>query len=313
MSENWIPAPIAVAHPSLFSKSELDAFDREILTNRNATETDASDFFARIPKFLYLGRGDEVRREVVLVTDASTSTRRVDFFRRSYIRGYWDIIEIKDPQKPFVVADNTRHPRLSAEVDKAINQAQDYRDLIERDAFLRDELLRSGISVWRPQIVVIVGKHECRVPPEVLDVLLDRVHSRGPIEAWSYDDIFLFAQQHYRSNRTVIVNHFLYRETQQSQPSDITILCVDCHLPFLFSEAEQEFYSSKNLSPPQRCTDCRSAHEHQRFAAREMHKVACDKCGAECEIPFKPRPVEDGGRPVLCRDCFVAQRQAERA
>jgi len=36
----------------------------------------------------------------------------------------------------------------------------------------------------------------------------------------------------------------------------------------------------------------------------------CAKCGNQCEVPFKPRPVEEGGKPVLCKDCFFAEKQA---
>jgi len=32
----------------------------------------------------------------------------------------------------------------------------------------------------------------------------------------------------------------------------------------------------------------------------EMYNVVCDKCGKECQVPFKPT----GGRPVLCSDCY---------
>lgn len=32
----------------------------------------------------------------------------------------------------------------------------------------------------------------------------------------------------------------------------------------------------------------------------EMHKVICDKCGKECEVPFKPT----NSKPVYCSDCF---------
>ena len=32
----------------------------------------------------------------------------------------------------------------------------------------------------------------------------------------------------------------------------------------------------------------------------EMHDVTCDKCGKECQVPFKP----SGDKPVLCSDCF---------
>lgn len=32
----------------------------------------------------------------------------------------------------------------------------------------------------------------------------------------------------------------------------------------------------------------------------EMHKVVCDKCGKNCEVPFKPNP----DKPVYCDECF---------
>ncbi|MDO8524812.1 MAG: hypothetical protein Q7R99_04275 [bacterium] len=32
----------------------------------------------------------------------------------------------------------------------------------------------------------------------------------------------------------------------------------------------------------------------------EMHKAICDKCGKECEVPFRPT----GGKPVFCSNCF---------
>ena len=33
---------------------------------------------------------------------------------------------------------------------------------------------------------------------------------------------------------------------------------------------------------------------------REMHEVTCDKCGKQCQVPFRP----SGDKPVLCSDCF---------
>jgi len=32
----------------------------------------------------------------------------------------------------------------------------------------------------------------------------------------------------------------------------------------------------------------------------QMHSATCDKCGARCEVPFKPT----GNKPVYCSDCF---------
>jgi CxxC-x17-CxxC domain-containing protein len=32
----------------------------------------------------------------------------------------------------------------------------------------------------------------------------------------------------------------------------------------------------------------------------ELFDMKCDKCGRDCQVPFKPT----GDRPVYCRDCF---------
>jgi CxxC-x17-CxxC domain-containing protein len=32
----------------------------------------------------------------------------------------------------------------------------------------------------------------------------------------------------------------------------------------------------------------------------QMHDVTCDKCGKDCQVPFRPT----GDKPVLCSDCF---------
>jgi len=89
---------------------------------------------------------------------------------------------------------------------------------------------------------------------------------------------------------------------------DQQITCTDCGTSFTFTGGEQEFYASRNLSAPRRCKACRSSRKTQRTADREMHDAVCSKCGAQCQVPFKPRSVEEGGRPVLCRECFMASR-----
>ena len=40
----------------------------------------------------------------------------------------------------------------------------------------------------------------------------------------------------------------------------------------------------------------------------EMHDVVCDKCGKDCQVPFKP----SGNKPVLCSDCFTKDGGSSR-
>jgi len=38
----------------------------------------------------------------------------------------------------------------------------------------------------------------------------------------------------------------------------------------------------------------------RRSERHEMHEAVCDKCGKDCEVPFKPTQ----GKPLYCSDCF---------
>ena len=40
---------------------------------------------------------------------------------------------------------------------------------------------------------------------------------------------------------------------------------------------------------------------------KQVHKAVCDKCGATCEVPFKPT----GSKPIYCRDCFRTMEGSE--
>jgi CxxC-x17-CxxC domain-containing protein len=41
---------------------------------------------------------------------------------------------------------------------------------------------------------------------------------------------------------------------------------------------------------------------------KNMVDVVCDKCGKDCQVPFKPT----GDKPVLCRECFEGQGSLNR-
>jgi len=197
----WTPAPISVGSPTLFSASEIETYERDILANPKANEHDVSRFFQKFPKFLHFGAGAEVRREVVLLG----SKERVDFFRRSYGESYWDIIELKRPNKLLVAGTESLHPRLSADVEKAINQALDYRDLIDSDGEVKSDLKNKGIMLCRPQITVVVGQDRGEIDPEILRILYDRARNRGAIEPKSYTDIYKFAKENYSRSKTIII------------------------------------------------------------------------------------------------------------
>lgn len=100
---------------------------------------------------------------------------------------------------------------------------------------------------------------------------------------------------------------------------DRSITCVDCGEEFLFTAGEQAFYAERGLTnAPTRCKSCREKRKSQRDGGgfgggggygggrgeKQMFATTCSQCGTETEVPFQPTP----GRPVLCRDCFNANK-----
>ena len=89
--------------------------------------------------------------------------------------------------------------------------------------------------------------------------------------------------------------------------------CGDaCEVPFKPSGSKPIYCSScfeknQNESPRRssgRDRDRRDQKERS-FGGRNsnrttMHKTTCDKCGSECEVPFRPT----AGKPVYCDNCF---------
>ena len=42
------------------------------------------------------------------------------------------------------------------------------------------------------------------------------------------------------------------------------LVCADCRSTFLFESGEQRFYKMRGLTPPKRCSGCRSKRKHRR-------------------------------------------------
>jgi len=95
---------------------------------------------------------------------------------------------------------------------------------------------------------------------------------------------------------------------------DLEITCSECNTPFQFTEREQEYYRERNLTHPKRCKPCRDARRANFGGSRgpggerQRFEITCDQCGKTDSVPFKPST----GRPVLCSDCFSANRASQQ-
>ena len=96
---------------------------------------------------------------------------------------------------------------------------------------------------------------------------------------------------------------------------DRSIKCVDCNDPFVWTVGEQVFFHDKGLkNEPKRCKPCKQAKNDRLAAISSGHAsgvrprievtVICAQCDEETTVPFYPSQ----GRPVYCRDCFLASR-----
>ena len=99
---------------------------------------------------------------------------------------------------------------------------------------------------------------------------------------------------------------------------DRSLACVDCGNAFVFSADDQQYHAEKGYTnEPKRCSSCRQARRAERGGGggfgggmpREMHAITCAQCGAEAEVPFRPR----GDHPVYCNDCYRQIRDTQRS
>ncbi|HRH50222.1 MAG TPA: DUF4263 domain-containing protein [Panacibacter sp.] len=265
MSEIWTPPRLAVSHPILFSKEEIEEYERVILGNKSANEHLASKFFSHFPKFLFLGKGQEVKREVNLYDHSGEAIGRVDFFRKNYGTKWWDLIELKSPSKEFVVGSG-KHLRPSESVNKAIHQANDYRRWIDEDAYLRAKLLSKGILVYKPQIVVVVGREKGEIDELVLRNLYDRLNY-GPIEVKSYNDIYNFAKEQYQSNGLLIYFGQIGNSRQQVSSDILNLPKPENYHPWLTERISIAVVDNYNLGEWKNFKDIKAGDELWNYSS----------------------------------------------
>jgi len=82
----------------------------------------------------------------------------------------------------------------------------------------------------------------------------------------------------------------------------------DCQVPFrptgekpiyCSSCFEKQGNSRSSSDRPSRFGSDRN-DRRPRFEDKQMHDATCDKCGTDCQVPFRPT----AGKPIFCDNCF---------
>ena len=88
---------------------------------------------------------------------------------------------------------------------------------------------------------------------------------------------------------------------------DKSVMCIDCGFAFIFSAADQEYYSSRGyLGDPKRCTSCKEtrqtqAKKHTPSVKHEVSTVTCVRCGRDTSVPVHSHTVS----PIYCNNCCL--------
>lgn len=191
---------IITVSSNIFTKKELSKYEEIILDNRNITERQVSKFFTKFPKFLTIGGYKEIIKEVTIYKPNNKTFCRVDFLRKKYGDDFWDFVELKSPNSHFIVKKG-KHLKLSSIIEAGIHQSLNYRDLLDDENVRINLEKQSGIKSFRPNILLVGGRN-----PEGFDPIeLKRLKSRySNLEIKSYDELYLFAMDNYKSNLFVI-------------------------------------------------------------------------------------------------------------
>lgn len=218
---------ILIAH-NIFKPDELKAYENRILDNKNLTEQQASRFFVEFPKFLSIGDYRELAREVTLYRGDGEPIHRVDFIRRQYGQQFWDIVELKTPKVPLLVRSG-KHWKLSSKIEDAAHQALGYRELLNEYYNRIETEKKTGIKLFNPKILLIGGRDGEEIDIEEVRRIAFRYNN---IDIYSYNDLYKFAQDNYKSNIVAI-------PVIQASPIDIPIFGnIDLNFKFFKTTAD---------------------------------------------------------------------------
>jgi len=175
-----------VLEPAGASFSRISLERLEDLINGRAKEVEFQRFFEEHPEYLLaMGPYTRLHPQVVITEDAGNSLIP-DFFLEKINSDFCDICDLKRPTSELVRLQRNRH-RFRDAVMEAVAQLDTYREWFEDSAHRREFHRRYGLHVFRPNIVVIIGRSNSYYA----DVERITLESRLPrwVQLSTYDDV----------------------------------------------------------------------------------------------------------------------------
>lgn len=161
-----------------------------LINSHDAHESDFQSFFERHPEFLTGSEYSAAHPHLVL-SRYGEGPLIPDFLLEPFNQNdLADLLELKLPNVPIVVGTKDRR-RVSAKVAEAVAQLRTYRDYFDDPRNMTSFRERSGLTVYRPRMFVLIDRRP----------LLDPVDMRrleGDVTLWTYDDIIERARRMHR-------------------------------------------------------------------------------------------------------------------
>lgn len=162
----------------------FDEFE-DLLNSKKATENDLQRFFEKNP-FLLLGLDFSKAHPQPILYKDDGSKLVPDFFLEKMSSRWHTILDLKLPYNEMVIRRKNR-TYFRNHVQNAIAQLHYYRDWFESKNNRKKFAEIYGISVFRPKMVIVIGRNHHFINDVERINLLERLPQN--LELWTYDEI----------------------------------------------------------------------------------------------------------------------------
>ncbi len=128
----------------------------ELLKKEKIKENEIQKFLEQNPFIFESLNYKAIRAQVVLERDDGTSLRP-DFFLQPFGEDWWDILDLKLPNKSVIVGARDRK-HFSAAVTEGLAQVREYSAYFENEIYQKRIEEKYGIKCYKPNVKLVIGK-----------------------------------------------------------------------------------------------------------------------------------------------------------